>query len=109
MQCGMGTMKTNMVSAVREEGQKTRDSIATGLEDAARSFRGGRGRGGMVSQEQVQRLAAMTVDTGGLSDTTNHHFYGSHKSVQSFYNEYYELEDFDGIPISGGLLAMEEN
>jgi hypothetical protein len=62
----------------------------------------------MVSQEQVQRLAAMAVDTGGLSGTTNHQFYGSHKSVQSFYNEYYGLEDFDGVPISGGLHTMAE-
>jgi hypothetical protein len=29
MQRGMGTMETNMVPAVREEGQKTRDLIAT--------------------------------------------------------------------------------
>jgi hypothetical protein len=50
----------------------------------------------------------MAVDTGGLPGTTNHQFYRSHKSVQSFYNEYYGLEDFDGVPISGGLLAMEE-
>jgi hypothetical protein len=54
----------------------------------------------------------MVVDTGGLAGTTNHQFYGSHKSVQSFYNEYYGLEDFDGVPISEGLLEdwsqMEE-
>jgi hypothetical protein len=35
-------------------------------------------------------------------------FYGNHKAVQSMYNEYYGKGDFNVIPITGGLHAMEQ-
>ncbi len=107
IQRAMGTMETNMAAAVREEGQKTRDRMAYGLEEAARSFRGGRG-GKLVSQEQVSRLATMAEeDSGGLA-SIDHEFYANHKSVQGFYDEYYGLGKFEGVPISGGLFGMED-
>jgi hypothetical protein len=108
MQRAMGAIETSMTAALRDEGQKTRDCLATGLEEAARSFRGGRA----VATEQVKRrsgttMAAGDTGAGGLA-CTDHQFFASHKSVQSFYNEYYGLGDFEGIPISGGLVAMDD-
>jgi hypothetical protein len=44
---------------------------------------------------------------GGLAPM-DHQFYARHKSVQSFYNEFYGLGDFNLIPITGRLLAMEK-
>jgi hypothetical protein len=107
LQRAMGAMETSMTAAVRDESQKTRDCVATGLEEAARSFRGG---GRAVATEQVERLATTMAagDTGGGLAYTDHQFFASHKSVQSFYNEYYGLGDFEGVPISGGLVAMDD-
>jgi hypothetical protein len=44
---------------------------------------------------------------GGLAPM-DHQFYVRHKSVQSFYNEFYGLGDFNLIPITGELLGMEK-
>ena len=108
MERGMHTSETKVVTTVQDEGQKTRDAIAFGLEAAADTFRRG-GGGTAVSQQQVQRLATMADRAGGGSAPTDHQFYARHKSVQSFYNEFYGLGDFNLIPITGGgLLAMEK-
>ncbi len=92
-----------MTAAVRDEAEKSRDCVATGLEEAARSFRGGRA---VVETELV--ATTMAGDTGGGLAYTDHQFFASHKLVQSFYNEYYGLGKFEGAPISGGLLGMED-
>jgi hypothetical protein len=107
MEHGMSTMEMKVVTAVQDEGQKTRDAIAFGLEAAAKSVRGG---GGTVPQQQVlQRLVTMADRAGGGLVTTDHQFYMRHKSVPSFYNELYGLGNFNVIPISGGLHAVEED
>jgi hypothetical protein len=97
------TMETKVVTTVQDEGQKTRDAIAFGLEAAADSFRRG-GGGTAVSQQQVQRMATMADRAGGGLAPTDHQLYAKHKSVQSFYNEFYGLGNFNLIPTTGGLL-----
>jgi hypothetical protein len=105
IQRAMGAMETTMTAAVRDEAEKSRDCVATGLEEAARSFRGGRA---VVETELV--ATTMAGDTGGglACTAADHQFFAGHKSVQSFYNEYYGLGDFEGVPISGGLFAMDD-
>jgi len=107
MQRTMGTMETNVVTAVRDEGQKMRELIAHGFEEAAKSFRGGAGGSRAAEQTRTRTLTMVEGSVGGLV-FSELQFYGNHKSVQSMYNEYYGKGDFNLIPISGGLLAMEK-
>jgi hypothetical protein len=48
------------------------------------------------------------VGSAGELAFTELQFYGNHKSVQSIYNEYYGKGNFNVIPITGGLHAMEQ-
>jgi hypothetical protein len=111
MQRTMGTMETNVVTAVRGEGKRMQDLIATGFEEAANLFRGGEGSrraaAAAASSAQTTRTSTMAGSTGELA-FTELQFYGNHKSVQSMYNEYYGKGDFNVIPIIGGLQAMEQ-
>ncbi len=93
IQRAMGAMETSMTAAVRDESQKTRDCVATGLEEAARSFRGG---GRAVATEQVERLATTMAAgaTGGGWAYTDHRFVASHKLVQLLYNASYVMGAF---------------
>ena len=52
MQRTMGTMESNVVMAVRDEGRKMRESIAHGFEEAATAFRGG---GGEQAEQQESK------------------------------------------------------
>jgi hypothetical protein len=46
MQRTMGTMETNVVTAVWDEDKKMKELIANGFEEAANLFRGGAGAAG---------------------------------------------------------------
>jgi hypothetical protein len=106
LQRTMGTMETNVVTAVQDEGRKMRELIAHGFEEAATAFRGG-GGGSRAAGEQTTRTSTMVEGSVGGLAFLELQFYGNHKSVQSMYNEYYGKGDFKLIPILGGLLGME--
>jgi hypothetical protein len=108
MQRKMGTMETNVVTAVRDEGQKMRELIAHGFEEAATAFRGGGGSRGAAGEQQILTRTSTMVEAsvGGLA-FSQLQFYGNHKSVRSMYNEYYGKGEFNLIPMLGGLFAME--
>jgi hypothetical protein len=95
MQRTMGTMETKVVTAVRDEGKRMKDLIATGFEEAANLFKGGGGsRAASASASaQTTRTSTMAGSAGELA-FTELQFYGNHRSVQSMYNEYYGKGDF---------------
>ena len=100
-------VEMNTVKMIQEEGEKTRATIANGLEAAALAMRGSGGQSSYKAQ--LNRLRTRTSDSdGGLLALADHQFYATHKSVQSFYNEYYGLGDFKDIPVDGGLATLEE-
>jgi hypothetical protein len=100
-------VETTVVTKIEEEGKKTRETIAHGLEAAALAMRVG---GGQASKAAVlDRLQMRTRPSdGGLLALADHQFYANHKSVQSFYNEYHGLGDFKDVPVAGGLSTLEE-
>jgi hypothetical protein len=108
MQRTMGTMESNVVTAVREEGLKMREAIAHGFEEAATAFRGVGGASRAGGEQTRTRTLTMVEGSsvGGLV-FSELQFYGYHKSVRSIYNEYYGKDEFKEKPILGGLLGME--
>jgi hypothetical protein len=61
-----------------------------------------------IAPSCTQSYLTMTGAGGGLAAAV-HQFHTKHKSpAQMIYNECCGLDDFDDMPISGGLHAMEE-
>ena len=95
------SMENAITKKVMQEGSQTRDAIAACFTAAADSLRVGGSSVRVATQEEEEK-------TGGLLVDQAHEFYRKHKSIQSYFDEYYGLGDFKDKPIPGGLRKMEE-